>query len=260
MTDEHDRPIRITDRRRARSGRAQEADAAESPSGVLRSDSPREAAPSGAASLRNSPDAAATSSPQPRKPEEQAVVAPDAHDVAGGSLSAAEREKEPMGPEGAVVEGDGVEGWQDQVQLDYLEDLRRLQAEFDNYRKRVMREQTQLSQRASARLVERLLPILDNFESALAHGEGGAGIEMVYRELKKLLEDEGLQEMDVEGKPFDPTQHEAFQAVEDASVEEPTVRSVLRRGYVLKGQVLRPAMVSVARPPEESDEQDAAEG
>ena len=155
---------------------------------------------------------------------------------------------------------------------DYLEDLRRVQADFENYRKRMLREQTQLAQRASARLVERLLPILDNFESAISHGEGGAGVELVYRELKKLLEDEGLQEIDAEGRAFDPTEHEAFEAIEDPSVEHPTVRSVLRRGYTLKGQVLRPSMVSVARPPDEEDseqtdedgsdtsEPDAAEG
>ena len=144
----------------------------------------------------------------------------------------------------------------------YLEDLRRVQAEFDNYRKRVLREQTNLSQRASARLVERLLPILDNFESAIAHGEGGTGVEMVHRELRRVLEDEGLEEIPAQGAPFDPMHHEAFEAVEDENAEEPRVRAVLRRGYSLKGQVLRPAMVSVARPPERSDseDKDAAEG
>lgn len=148
----------------------------------------------------------------------------------------------------------------------YLEDLRRVQADFDNYRKRMLREQTSLAQRASARLVERLLPILDNFESAISHGEGGSGVELVYRELKKLMEDEGLKEIAAEGEPFDPTKHEAFEAVEDESVEVPTVRSVLRRGYLFKDQVMRPSMVSVARPadeatPKEDDvDRDAAEG
>ncbi len=145
-----------------------------------------------------------------------------------------------------------------------------MQADFDNYRKRMLREQTQLAQRASARLIERLLPILDNFESAIAHGEGGAGVELVYKELKRVLEEEGLEEIAAEGQPFDPRMHEAFEAVEDDSVSEPTVRGVLRRGYAVKGQVLRAPMVSVARPPEnepdaaaasdENAEQDAAEG
>lgn len=139
---------------------------------------------------------------------------------------------------------------------DYLDDLRRVQAEFDNYRKRVLREQTDLTRRASARLVEKLLPVLDNFDSARAHGEGGNGLEILHRELQKVLQDEGLEEIDAQGKPFDPALHEAFEAVEDDSVDRAMCRSVLRRGYRLGGQVLRPAMVSVARPPEEEQESD----
>lgn len=158
---------------------------------------------------------------------------------------------EPEGHEGpVVVEADKETVGHADASPDYLDDLRRLQAEFDNYRKRMLREQTQLTQRASARLIERLLPIIDNFESALDHGEGGSGIELVYRELRRALEEEGLEEIQAEGRPFDPTMHEAFQAVEDPEVHEPVVRSVLRRGYSLKGQIIRPAMVSVARPPE----------
>ena len=165
-----------------------------------------------------------------------------------------------------------------EAENNFLDDLRRVQADFDNYRKRMLREQTQLAQRASARLVEGLLPVLDNFESAIAHGEGGGGVELVYRELRRVLEEEGLAEIPAEDRPFDPRVHEAFEAVEDESVDEPTVRSVLRRGYTLRDQVLRPSMVSVARPPEagsgsedsdeasadvepgSAEEQDAAEG
>lgn len=155
-----------------------------------------------------------------------------------------------------------------QTPPDYLDDLRRVQADFDNYRKRVLREQTHLASRASARLVEKMLPVLDNFEAAIAHGEGGNGVELVYKELRRVLGEEGLEEIPAEGQPFDPRLHEAFQAVEDAAVGEPTVRSVLRRGYQLNGQVLRASMVSVARPPDEApiqdgeaaDDQDVAEG
>lgn len=149
------------------------------------------------------------------------------------------------------------------TQPDYLEDLRRVQAEFDNYKKRMMREQTQMAERASAGLVERLLPVLDNFSSAVEHGEGGPGIELVYRELQKILAEEGLQEIESQGALFDPNVHEAFEAHEDEEVDEPVVAGVLRPGYSFKGRVLRPAMVSVARPREESSEEeseDAAEG
>lgn len=136
--------------------------------------------------------------------------------------------------------------------VNYLDDLRRLQAEFENYRKRMMREQSILADRASARVIERILPILDNFEAAIAHGEGGAGVDMVYKELRRVLEEEGLKEIEAQNEPFDPRVHEAFEAHEDESVSQPTVASVMRRGYLLGDRVLRPAMVSVARPAEAS--------
>lgn len=147
-------------------------------------------------------------------------------------------------------------------QPEYLDDLRRLQAEFENYRKRMMREQSLLADRASARVIERILPILDNFEAAIAHGEGGAGVEMVYKELRRVLEEEGLKEIEAQDEPFDPRIHEAFEAHEDESVSQPTVASVMRRGYLLGQRVLRPAMVSVARPVEAAADQDenVAEG
>jgi molecular chaperone GrpE len=141
---------------------------------------------------------------------------------------------------------------QEAKEADYLDDLRRLQADFENYRKRMLREQTEMAARASARLVERLLPVLDNFERAVSHGEGGPGVQLVYKDLLRTLEQEGLEEIEAENKPFDPTIHEAFVAEDDPEVDEPIVRSVYQRGYRLKGHVLRPAVVVVARPPEEA--------
>jgi molecular chaperone GrpE len=143
---------------------------------------------------------------------------------------------------------------------DYLDDLRRLQAEFDNFRKRALREQTAMAGRASARLIEKLLPVLDNFEAAVAHGEGGPGVAMVYKQLRATLEEEGLEEIPAEGVPFDPTVHDAFEAHEDESVDEAMSVKVLRRGYRIGGHVVRHAMVSVARPAERDDRRDAVEG
>jgi molecular chaperone GrpE len=134
------------------------------------------------------------------------------------------------------------------VEHDYLDDLRRVQAEFDNYRKRMMKQQAELAERATVRLVERLLPVLDNFERAIAHGEGGEGVALVFKELKGALEAEGVEEIPAEEVPFDPRVHEAVESHEDENVEEPTSQSVYRRGYRLKGHVIRPAMVVVARP------------
>jgi molecular chaperone GrpE len=157
-----------------------------------------------------------------------------------------------------AFDGDAQSAAED-AQPEYLDDLRRLQAEFDNYRKRMLREQTAMTERASARVLERLLPILDNLEAAIAHGEGGPGIALVHKELKRTLEEEGLVEIEALGRAFDPRVHEAFEAHEDPEVEEPTVARVMRRGYRVGERILRPAMVSVARPAE-SRERDAAEG
>jgi molecular chaperone GrpE len=147
---------------------------------------------------------------------------------------------------------------------DYLDDLRRVQAEFDNFRKRTFKERQQLEARGKKRVVEQLLPVLDNFERAIAHGEGGAGVELVFRELRSLLEGEGLAEIPAEGESFDPQVHEAVESVEDTDVDEPTITQVYRRGYSFGGDVVRPAMVVVARPAETrdvtaSDEEDQAE-
>ncbi|HET6770524.1 MAG TPA: nucleotide exchange factor GrpE [Actinomycetota bacterium] len=136
---------------------------------------------------------------------------------------------------------------------EYLEHLQRLKAEFDNYRKRVLREQTRAVEFANEPLVMRLLEVLDEFELALVAAEQNpevhkfvSGVEMVYAKLADILKAEGLERIDAEGKPFDPALHEAlFQA--DGGEGEQYVSDVLRPGYTLKGRVIRPAGVKVAR-------------
>ena len=136
----------------------------------------------------------------------------------------------------------------------YLDDLRRLQADFDNYRKRTLREQTARTASASQALVARLLPVLDNFELAVSAAEQSRdfdrmlkGVEMVFGELREVLQGEGLVKIEAEGKPFDPERHEAVVAVEQEGAEPGTVVDVVRAGYELRGRVLRPAMVKVAK-------------
>ena len=133
---------------------------------------------------------------------------------------------------------------------EYLAHLQRTQAEFDNYRKRMLRDQTTHLERATAGLVEQLLPVLDSFELAL--GSGGTdverlrkGVELVYGELLGALEKAGLERIEALGKPFDPEEHEAVMHVEDDG-GDPGVRDVVRSGYRFKGRVIRPAMVKVA--------------
>jgi len=137
---------------------------------------------------------------------------------------------------------------------EYLDTLRRVQAEFENYRKRVIKEQTALVDRATEGLVEQLLPVLDSFELALKNFDpaGGQdtesvrkGVELVYAELLGVLEKAGLSRVEAEGKPFDPNVHEAV--MQEEGDGEPVVTDVLRTGYTLKGRVLRPAMVKVSR-------------
>ena len=136
---------------------------------------------------------------------------------------------------------------------EYLAMLRRVQADFENYRKRVIKEQTALVDRATEGLIEQLLPVLDSFELALQNGGVDGpdtenvrkGVELVYAEVLGVLEKAGLSRVEAEGKPFDPNVHEAV--MQEEGDGEPVVSEVLRTGYTLKGRVLRPAMVKVTR-------------
>jgi molecular chaperone GrpE len=130
---------------------------------------------------------------------------------------------------------------------EYLDALRRLQAEFDNYRKRVQRQQRDILENAAASLVKQLLPVLDTADLALAHG-GGEDVKQVAGALFDILSKEGLERIDPQGQPFDPAHHDAVahEPVEGQGAPEmPEVSEVLRAGYLWKGQVLRPAMVKV---------------
>jgi len=157
----------------------------------------------------------------------------------------------------AEVEEDAIAADLDKARAEaegYLDDLRRLQADFDNYRKRTLREQTARAASASQALVTRLLPVLDNFELAVSAAEQSRdfdrmlkGVEMVFGELREVLEGEGLVKIEAEGKPFDPERHEAVIAVEQEDIEPGMVVDTVRTGYELRGKVLRPAMVKVAK-------------
>jgi molecular chaperone GrpE len=132
----------------------------------------------------------------------------------------------------------------------HLTDLKRLAAEFENYRKRVAREQASLSARAAERLVKELLPIVDDLERALVAAEEHEeakleeGVRLVHRQLASALEREGLAEIETDGK-FDPYVHEALLA-QPSEAEEGSVIEVLQKGYKLGDRVLRPARVVVA--------------
>jgi molecular chaperone GrpE len=134
-----------------------------------------------------------------------------------------------------------------------LDHLRRLQADFDNYRKRTIKEQTRAIDAAAEPLVQRLLEVLDDFELALMAAEQKPdfdkflhGVDLVYAKLKESLRAAGLERIEAEGKPFDPERHEAL--MQTGSGEgDPVVDDVLRQGYTLKGRVIRPSGVRVTR-------------
>ncbi len=128
---------------------------------------------------------------------------------------------------------------------EYLEALRRLQADFENYKKRTIRQQTELLERAGEDLVTKLLPVLDTIDLARQHGSGDA-VEPVAGPLLDVLGKEGLERVDPVGSAFDPTEHEAV-AHEPADGAEggQVVSGLMRAGWKWRGRVLRPAMVSV---------------
>jgi|GraSoiStandDraft_24_1057298.scaffolds.fasta_scaffold86082_2 molecular chaperone GrpE len=135
-----------------------------------------------------------------------------------------------------------------------LDRLARLQAEFENARKRAIREQQDYREYAVSDTVKSLLPILDSFERALqVSGNNGndlrSGVELIYKQLQDALVKLGLRQIPAKGEPFDPHLHEAIEMVDTDEVEDHHVLDELQRGYKLKERLLRPAMVRVARNP-----------
>jgi len=125
---------------------------------------------------------------------------------------------------------------------DYLDQLLRTRADFENYRKRILKQQTEHLERAAEGLVEKLLDVLDVFDAALAHGQG---FDQAYGKLLAVLEKEGLERIDPTGAPFDPNESDAVAHEEADGEAGPVVSKVLRAGYRWKGRVVRPAMVKV---------------
>jgi molecular chaperone GrpE len=169
------------------------------------------------------------------------------------------------GPNPELPEADDVTHLQEALEAktreaENLQDKHlRLMAEFDNARKRAAREREDYTRFANESLIRELLPVLDNFDRALlaAKNEPGAaavtaGVELIQRELLRVLEKFGATPFSSVGQPFDPERHEAVARVQTTEHPEMTVVAETARGYVLNGRILRPAMVSVAVPPEAS--------
>ena len=130
------------------------------------------------------------------------------------------------------------------------ERVKRLQADFENFRRRTRQEKEELSAVVTQTILTDMLPLLDNFERALAV-EGTdmesfqKGVDMIYKQFKAALEKNGLEAIDTTNAKFDPNFHQAIMRVQDADKEDDTIAAELQKGYMVKGRVIRPSMVQV---------------
>lgn len=129
----------------------------------------------------------------------------------------------------------------------------RLMAEFQNYKKRVAKEKNDIREYATEKLVMELLPVLDNFERALAASAEddpagyAKGMELIFTQMVTELQKSGLAEVEAEGQDFDPTKHNAVMTEENEELESGKVSKVLQKGYALNDKVIRPSMVAVTK-------------
>ncbi len=138
---------------------------------------------------------------------------------------------------------------------EYLQTLQRVQADLENFRKRMLKEQTQFLEFAAQNLILQLVPVLDNLDRAVVSAKNGdgleklaEGVELIRNQLNSILQNEGLEVLEPKpGEPFDPLHQEAVMQVETEDHPEHAVVELLQKGYSLKGRVLRPAMVKVAK-------------
>jgi len=141
------------------------------------------------------------------------------------------------------------------VEGDYIDRIKRLQADYDNYRKRALKEHLEHIERANKDLIEKLLPIIDNFEMAIEAGkklkkeddEFLKGVEMIYEKLMELLERENVRVIDPVGEEFNPEVCEAAATEAVEGVDEGNILEVIKKGYMINDYLIRPAVVKVCK-------------
>jgi molecular chaperone GrpE len=197
------------------------------------------------------------------KNKEEELPMDGSEQVEGGPLDEGEGQAVPagdVGPDSAVTQSASAEELDlltDQLAqaesraAEYLEGWQRAQAEFANYKRRLERDNAAFREIARGDVIKRFLPVVDDLERALASRPAGAdawagGIELVYRKLLGILESEGLQRIDAEGKTFDPNLHEAITQEHNEDFESGQVIEVVQQGYILGDRVIRHALVRVA--------------
>ncbi|WP_256103576.1 nucleotide exchange factor GrpE [Streptomyces sp. ODS05-4] len=194
-------------------------------------DVPSGATPDGAAEAADAP------TPQP--------------ETAGSPAAPAAGEDGPAAPAGDADRTAGLTAQLDQTRTALGErtaDLQRLQAEYQNYRRRVERDRVQVKEIAVANLLSELLPVLDDIGRAREHGELLGGFKSVAESLETVAAKMGLQQFGKEGEPFDPTVHEALMHSYAPDVTETTCVAILQPGYRIGERTIRPARVAVAEP------------
>lgn len=183
----------------------------------------------------------------PNATEDVASLSPEAQSALEQPGAAAETASvQEGGAETPAAERDRLAQEKAELQDRYL----RLAAEFDNFRKRSERERLEAVEYAAAGALKALLPVLDDLERALkiqtADADYARGVELIHQRLSETLRKLGVEPVEAEGKPFDPTLHHAIERVEDPGVEQDTVLAELQRGYTYRGRLLREALVRVA--------------
>lgn len=182
------------------------------------------------------------------KPDVPSGATPD--DAAESAETSSEQEG-PAAPAGDAAKIAGLTAQLDQTRTALNErtaDLQRLQAEYQNYRRRVERDRVTVKEIATATLLTELLPVLDDIGRARDHGELVGGFKSVAESLETAAAKMGLQQFGKEGEPFDPTVHEALMHSYAPDVTETTCVAVLQPGYRIGERTIRPARVAVAEP------------
>ncbi len=173
------------------------------------------------------------------------------------SAPAESEEKDP-----ATQEEEGLNNWQANAGLmktieekdaaiqELTKQYQRLQADFENFRRRTRQEKEELSVVVAEGIVLEILPVVDNFERALTAAADDAkavrsGVELIFRQMKSSLEKLGVSTIEAVGKSFDPNEHQAVMRIEDAEAEDGTIVEELQKGYKVKNRVVRPSMVKV---------------
>lgn len=173
-----------------------------------------------------------------------------------GSAEATETPEEDNAPEAKNTEEKAEEKTEEKAEEkadDGNEKYVRLMAEFQNYKKRVAKEKNDIREYATEKLVMELLPVLDNFERALAASAEddpagyAKGMELIFTQMVTELQKSGLAEVEAEGQDFDPTKHNAVMTEENEELESGKVSKVLQKGYALNDKVIRPSMVAVTK-------------